>query len=292
MRKVMMAAAAATTVLLASGLVGARAADMSLPPLYQSEPEPMVEFGSGWYLRGDLGYSSISAPMGSPPVELITSADTTYAPSSASSVSNDRKARYGAINATLGAGYQFNRWFRMDATFDWHQNHTITAKTYGANCAKINSLDDIVYQNPVCNVTDTLHVETWTGLVNAYGDLGTWFGVTPYFGGGIGLTNIRATANENYYKNDGTAYGDLNVNSTTVHYGYPGGQANSQNLTNFSFALMAGLAYDLAPHLKLDLGYRYLNMGGLSVVDSSGDVTRKTLDAQEVRAGLRWTPDL
>lgn len=300
MRKVTKTAAAAMVV-LAGGAVNALAADMSLPPMYQLEPEPMVEFGSGWYLRGDIGYSSISAPMGSPPVMV----DSTVAPASASSIMNNRTANFGVLNGTLGAGYQFNRWFRMDATFDWRENLTTNRTTYGANCAIDipaigNASAYVLYDNPACYVKDSVTIKTWTGLVNAYGDLGTWFGVTPYIGGGVGLTNIRANASEMYYQNnDGSNYGGAGVNSykssvvnAIIHYGYPGNVGPTQVRTNFAYALMGGLAYDLAPHLKLDIGYRYLNMGSLSVVNTSGATVRKTLDAQEVRAGLRWTPDL
>jgi opacity protein-like surface antigen len=213
----------------------------------------------------------------------------------------------------VGAGYQFNRWFRMDGTFDWHANQSVSLRTYGVNCAidipavttttggvSTTTPAYVKYNNPACYAVDTAKVQSWTGLVNAYGDLGTWFRVTPYLGGGIGLTNIHASANEMYYWNDGLGnYGGAGVNSykstvlnALIHYGYPGNGGPSQVRTNFSWALMAGLAYDIAPHLKLDVGYRYLNMGAITVVDTSGNTVRKTIDAQEVRAGLRWTPDL
>jgi opacity protein-like surface antigen len=74
--------------------------------------------------------------------------------------------------------------------------------------------------------------------------------------------------------------------------GYRGPLPAHDIRTNFSFALMAGIAYDLGPHLKLDIGYRYLNMGSMTVVDANGNQARRTVDTQEVRAGLRWTPDL
>lgn len=304
MRKVTKAAAAAM-VLLAGGAMRAQAADM-LPPAYQLESDAMVEFGSGWYLRGDIGYSSVSVPLGSPPVNV----NDTVAPPSASSIMNNRTASYGAMNASLGVGYQFNRWFRTDATFDWHANYSKAMNTYGVKCAidgptTITSVGNVssgtvIYDNYGCYATDTINIQSWTGLVNAYGDLGTWLGVTPYLGAGVGLTSLRASANEMYYWNDGKGnYGGAGVNSykstilnAIIHYGYPGNVGPSQIRTNFSFALMTGIAYDIAPHLKLDIGYRYLNMGTLSVVDTSGNTVRKTVDAQEVRAGLRWTPDL
>jgi len=308
-------AATAATVLLA-GVPLAHAADMSLPPVYQPESEPLVEFGSGWYLRGDIGYSTISAPMGSPPVEVLgnsTLGQSAYAPVSASSILNNRTFNYGDFGASVGVGYQFNRWFRMDATYDWRQNNTTKVTSYNANCAidvpatpYVNSSGATVtqpaylnYANPACYVVDSVRTQSWTGLVNVYGDLGTWFRVTPYLGGGVGVTHIQATANEMYYWNDGLGnYGGAGINSykstvanAIIQYGYPGNVGPTQR-NNFSFALMAGIAYDIAPHLKLDIGYRYLNMGSLSVETNTGANVRKTIDAQEVRAGLRWTPDL
>ncbi|MBB4198625.1 hypothetical protein CCR94_19490 [Rhodoblastus sphagnicola] len=302
MRRVTKAAAVATVV-LAGGVAQALAADMSLPPMYEPESQPMVEFGSGWYLRGDLGYSSISLPMGSPPGSVSGSS----APSSAASFLSNRTVHDGVLSSSVGVGYQFNQWFRADATFDWRESNTVKVNSYGLNCA----LDENIYDsatgtttarltnNGSCYKTDSTTIKTWTGLVNVYGDLGTWWSVTPYVGGGIGLTNIRAKADEDWYWAYGGAYGGAGHNlykstaaGVAVHYGYAGDVGPSQVRTNFSFALMAGLAYDIAPHLKLDVGYRYLNMGSLSVINASGNTVRKTLDAQEVRAGLRWTPDL
>ncbi len=83
----------------------------------------------------------------------------------------------------------------MDATFDWRQNQKVNAKTYNANCAidipsysyttgggTVTVPASVSYQNPACYVVDSVNIQSWTGLMNAYGDLGTWFGVTPYVG--------------------------------------------------------------------------------------------------------------
>ncbi len=45
---------------------------------------------------------------------------------------------------------------------------------------------------------------------------------------------------------------------------------------------MAGLSFDVFPHTKLDIGYRYLNLGTVQNV---------RLDAHEARAGLRYMID-
>ena len=44
-------------------------------------------------------------------------------------------------------------------------------------------------------------------LANGYVDLGNYWGVTPYIGGGIGTAYINSTQNVNFYNvNDGSPY--------------------------------------------------------------------------------------
>lgn len=261
----------------------------------------MVEFGSGWYLRGDIGYSSIAVPFGNPPVSV----NDATAPPSAQSMFGPGTTHYSAMNATLGAGYVFNSWFRTDATFDWRNDNNESINTYGQNCAidvpATTTIPAYVnYANDACYKTDTVKLQSWTGLFNAYGDLGHWFGLTPYIGAGVGITHVQTSANEMWYWDDGQGnYGGAGVNSYNsvvggglIHYGYPGNIGPSQIRNNFSWALMAGVSYDVAPHIKLDLGYRYLNMGSIGVETNTGATAHQTFDAQEVRVGLRWLPDL
>jgi len=78
------------------------------------------------------------------------------------------------------------------------------------------------------------------------------------------------------------------------HYNYgPQNWDYSQSLSkwNLAFALMAGFSYDIAPNLKLDLGYRYVNFGTMSFKSLSGALFDKGLTSQEVRLGLRYLVD-
>ena len=64
---------------------------------------------------------------------------------------------------------------------------------------------------------------------------------------------------------------------------------------NFAWALMAGLSYDVTPNLKLDLGYRYLNMGRgttgtincLCGVSFPG-FTIAGMASHDLKIGMRW----
>ncbi len=156
-----------------------------------------------------------------------------------------------------------------------------------------------------CLRSDTTKIQSWTGLLNAYGDLGNWGGLTPYIGAGVGVTHLEAVAEEKWMWNNGTPYGNSGPNNYcpsgsdpltggTYCYskGYPGNTGPSQTRNNFSWAAMAGVSYDVLPRIKLDLGYRFLYMGVLGATNAQGQTVHRAVDSQEVRLGIRFTPDL
>jgi opacity protein-like surface antigen len=135
----------------------ARAADMpeTLPP--PTHEEPLIEqSGSGWYLRGDLGYvwGEIQGAESAP----------TFADPTSNTLGN------GFLGG-VGAGYK-SKWLRTDVTLDY----TSPLKYSGS----IASPDDT-----------TAKVEAFTALFNGYIDLGTWYHATPYIGAGAGVSGLR-----------------------------------------------------------------------------------------------------
>lgn len=151
MRK--LAAPVAALLAAVTMVATAQAADMSrLPPwLDVVKPQPVVEFLSGWYLRGDIGYR-------------LNSTSSVEAPLAVTSQSYDNAYAVGA-----GAGYKW-QWFRTDVTADYSWKTAIQADTalgpYSAN------------------------VESTTLLANVYVDFGTWSGFTPYVGVGAGMSRL------------------------------------------------------------------------------------------------------
>ena len=172
MRKVMMAAAAAT-VSLASGLVGARAADMSLPPLYQPEPEPMVEFGSGWYLRGDLAIPDAHAC--SPPSPSYEHKDLSRRRCRGRSACTSGASLYG--NQLMSTGLLAPRsapatssiagsaWTRPSTGA---KRNSTAETTYGLGCAidVTNSTTGVasLTDDGDCYKRNGAQVQTWTSL--------------------------------------------------------------------------------------------------------------------------------
>ena len=129
-------------------------------------------------------------------------------------------------------------------------------------------------------------------LANGYVDLGTWSRFTPYVGAGVGVNVTYNKSQLNWYMSNQNPY---NITFTdpfskvtfqefmdTQHTGYR---------YNLAWALMGGVAIDLTPHLKLDIGYRYLSLGNYTAADSTGNTITKRLTEQEIRTGFRYVID-
>lgn len=236
--------ASASAVAVLAG-ASARAADM--PGDYPTLPPPALErpldrphyLTSGWYLRGDIGYRFQRTGTSS-------SSDPTQVPNP-TSAKQDNAYMFG-----FGAGIKQD-WLRLDVTGD-----------YGWRAK---------YQADYTGGTLSGKIESFTVLGNAYIDLGTWYGVTPYVGAGLGAANVIFSS----YENPNAA---PPMPSTAVPV----------NRWNLAWAVMAGLSYSVAPNILIDVGYRHVELGDVSG-GPSGQLTVKKLSGDEVRLGFRYLLD-
>ena len=127
----------------------------------------------------------------------------------------------------------------------------------------------------------TADIESWLGLANMYIDLGTWYCVTPYIGGGVGVASVSVLGLK-----------DVNVVA-------PGGSiffASDHTETNFAWAVYAGLAYEVTSAVTIDLSYRYADLGdarsGTATAydgsDSFSGVDINDIDSHDLMLGVRW----
>lgn len=241
-----------STYALAGALVFAlapaavRAADLPEPPLLEA-PEP-VEFGSSWYLRGDVGYKFYRKP------------DVRYSSTKFISEDLDDTAVIGG-----GVGYKVNSWIRTDLTLDYEFKSDFNGKLF-CPCGPAG--------DPYSR--EKAEISALTTLANAYVDIGTWHGITPYIGAGVGASRIKVS-NYRFVNPDGSS-----------------GSQGGDSRWDFSWALMAGLGYEVSDNLIIDAGYRYLNIGDgktKTVRGGSEPVKFKDLQAHEVRVGFRYMLD-
>ncbi|PSJ60448.1 porin family protein [Mesorhizobium soli] len=209
-------------------------------PVYQAQ-----EFG-GWYIRGDLDYHKPD----------FRGADyITYGtpPGTKSFDSGDLR---GAFSLGGGVGYQMTSYLRTDLTVDYWFKSKFTGHTSCDNCAS----------------TDTSKMSALLLLANAYVDLGTWNGFTPYVGAGIGGARVKWDDLHNVIDSD-----------DTIHKG--------TSNWRFAYALMAGASYCLTNNLAFDAGYRFshINGGRMFQFNGAGPGFDKGFNTHEVRGGLRYS---
>ena len=309
-RKILLQAIALSAALAASSSQ-LEAADL-LGMLFSGNSSPTstqpVEFGTGWYIRGNVDAALQTQPSLSP--------DFTSVPSVQS------------LNwaAEIGGGYQFNQWFRVDATYTYYGTQSAHGNGAQVNCPA--SLDPL-YSNPPtdtiligvtpdpsqCTPKESASLQKNLFLTNGYVDLGNWWGATPYVGGGIGAAYMYANQTVNFYNDsDGSPYRatltfpnpspvpliyynpvtGLPFNPQPHYNSGPQDWDYSKGSTkwNFAFALMAGFSYNLTSNAILDIGYRYVNFGEFSGISSlSGALFNKEISTQEIRLGLRYLID-
>ena len=202
---------------LAATAMPAKAADI-VP--YEPGPIPPAVLG-GWYLRGDIGYSNQEVD------ELYNVLYEEY-----DSVENVHKEFTGAPFIAGGIGYKINNWFRVDATGEYRSKSEFN----GADIAEFAGfLSPDVY---------TAKKSEYVALVNGYVDLGSWHGISPFIGAGVGAANVEISA----FTDTGEAFG-------SVAFG------EEHDEWNLAWALYAGLGMDVTDNFTVELAYRYLDMG-------------------------------
>lgn len=255
----------------------ARAADMALPPPPPLEPlaAPITELGTGWYLRGDVGY-----------VDFGKVKDAPYGPHRSDPVPPpllDHERLGNTWSFGGGIGYQLNGWFRLDGTVDYRNDARFGATSSASNYVNGFSVDHA-------------KLESTTFLLNGYVDLGSWSGVTPYLGAGVGMAQNRFqdySGQAVFYPTQANKDAFLIPQNATGNVIPPASPIPSGTTYNLAWALMGGLVIDVGAGFKVDLGYRYAHLGDVRTkLDSFGIGTKlKAVDSHEARIGLRYVID-
>jgi opacity protein-like surface antigen len=252
---------------LAFGAVNtAQAADMPLaPPLEPIAPEP-VAFG-GWYLRGDVGVGAVFKP------DIRSTFDASV------TVPNARfneRSLGDTVFVGGGVGYQLNNWIRFDATGEYR-----TAQAF--NAVESYNAGYFDYPQNARRAFDTYtgQVQSTVALANVYLDVFHYNCLTAFLGGGIGgsfnrLSNLT----------------DVGVGGLNTGFGY----APERSSVSLAYQGTVGLSYDINPNLKLELAYRYLDMGDVrsGAIDCRNtgtcprEVQKISLASQDVKLGMRW----
>ena len=208
----------------------AAAADLGQQwPTVMKAPVFVEEYSSGVYVRTDGGFR----------LNKLGDVTATFTPLPTNNRIDD--------SWTIGGGFGYKAgWLRTDVTVD-----------YGLRASYKGDTPDYVAK-----------VESITTLGNAYIDLGTWSGITPYIGAGAGFAYVRAPIS--------------GIDLPAAKW-----------KPNFAWSYGGGFSYGLSAKFLIDLNYRHLSYGDVATdTDASGNQLRiKDLKAHEFRAGLRYVLD-
>jgi len=240
----------------------AHAADLPYAPPYAP---PVEEFG-GWYLRGDIGMTNQR-------VQKIDSNTARAFPANTDvGLGFDSSLLFG-----MGIGYQFNNWFRMDVTGEYRGR------------ANFHGSDRLIFSSTA------FQSDNFSGsksealfLVNAYADLGTWWGVTPFIGFGVGTSyNIISG-----FRDDNVQIVNGITNGSVANFADNG-------KWNFAWAAHAGLGYRISPSVTLELAYSFVDLGlarpgAFTLVDGTtgqSSIVLKNITSHDLKFGVRWELD-
>ncbi|MFN3172559.1 MAG: outer membrane protein [Hyphomicrobiales bacterium] len=202
-------------------------ADYIPPPIVDFEPEFELELGGNLYLRGYIGFTNQEVDEFDPS-RIATAA-----------VIEILNAEFEAGGLAGGAiGYQFNEWFRADISAEYRM------RTAFDGLDRYDTDGDGTWEGTNQYTGDKSEILV---MANAFVDLGTYHGITPYVGAGAGAS---------YTMIDDLT--DTNVTAAALgNVAYAGDNGEWA----FAWAVHAGLGYEVNDRLTLDFGYRYLHIG-------------------------------
>lgn len=304
MRRLVSTVCAAALIVPLSFANAAYGADMLDGELADTQ----VEFGTGWYIRGDVG---------------STSKETTTSLRSEAS-GNELETDLGsAIVLGLGAGYEFMPGLRGELGLSHYTGLSFAADSGAYSCGTyeretqdlvdvptlvtdpntgvttivnvptLQTITQTVQDAGVCSTKQQADVTATTFMANAYVDGPTYFGITPYAGVGVGLAMVTWNNYQDFDLCQGTDSLDCREEGGGIHT-LREGEAVTETSFAPAFSVMLGAAYQLNKNMKLDVGYRYTQISDTTIASASdnrfytGDLNLDPVDIHEVRVGLRY----
>lgn len=257
----------------------AQAADLLPPPVEEFPPEVVVSHGaaSGWYIRGDIGYASMKVD------------EVNYFQGAAFTGSFEEHDLDSTWSIQGGIGYQVTDYMRIDATLKYFGSSDFNGSSEPGPTATCTG-----GFGAFCSYNDDAELESMTLLMaNAYVDLGTFKGFTPYVGAGIGGAHVSWGD----LLNDQTCVGSANDPAcSALDFNHAG-----ESEWRFAWAVHAGASYDVTCRTKIDAGYTYTRVEGGAMFGDGIPVGGGAgvggygfdggIDVHEGRVGLRYALD-
>ena len=242
------------------------AADIIEQPRIIEAPviEKVKPFG-GWYIRGDVGYAFVDERDG------VDALDTLGVPKfggSAPTVLPFDSDFDDGYTVGVGIGARLSQYLRADITADYFGGSGVHFQQQtDPACAGIACAPD-VYEADL----DAVIV-----MANAYVEAGTYAGITPYVGAGVGFAHVE--------------YDDVIV--TCDACAATGGATqtfvyDSDSSLRLAWSLSAGASYDINDQFAIDAGYKFTRIQDDVIANIEGTKFEDDgIDLHQIRVGAR-----
>lgn len=174
-------------------------------------------------------------------------------------------SRIQPFGGTVGMGYHFNDYLRAELNVGIQPSQDSSLVSDGTDIT-----GDFT-------ATSNARNSMYSGMVNVYADLGTYAGFTPYVGAGVGLVSTKRS------------YEFSQVYPLVV--GADVYSIDSKRRYDYAYTLGAGLAYNFAPSMALDVGYQYFAAPNSEYYRITGPTTaalEKGISFHQVKVGVRY----
>lgn len=262
-----------------------------------------VEFGSGWYLRGDIA----ATVNGSRQVYVYSDATTNY----------DVDFR-DMMNYGVGAGYRFNKNLRVDGTLthmlfgtaesfrqytDAQAGSVVNGVAQGS-CAgyeetSTGDIRDTIIQN--CSEYDRSQYDTFLLMGSAYLELDPIGKFQPFIGAGVGVARVRWSQIENGSVCSPVpesvslqgCYGQSGQDQPEPNSVYTSSGTTTSGVDyRLAYQFTAGLSYQVNEKLFLEGSYKYVGVAhrnGIASGDNkSQDLAKNGFGVHQVNLGIRY----
>ena len=261
---------------LATVPLPASAADLIEPTIIEAPVIEHVKPFGGWYLRADAGYSFNKA-IG----EFEAGGSSKFGGQPAIPLFPEQELDDGYLFG-VGVGAHLGQYLRADITADWQfggeMNSTIDVA--GPGCS--------VAGDPSCVTGYSSDFDAITVMANAYVDLGTYAGITPYVGAGIGFAHVEYGDVTETACLPPVAGGSTSTCGSTINPTYVTETQtfNGDSSLRLAWSIAAGASYDVNDMFAIDGGYRFVRV-------QEGDISHELaqtdggIDMHQVRIGAR-----
>lgn len=241
----------------------ALAADIIEPTIIEAPVIEKVKPFAGWYIRGDVGYAfvrerdgvQIEDALGAP--KVIGNQPATLLPF---------ETEYDdGYTLGIGVGGHLGQYLRADVTADYLTESAVA----------LSQAADPLCGAACSSTTYAADMNAILVMANAYVDAGTYAGITPYVGAGIGFAHVD--------------YDDVVVSETDPITGAPLSFVyDSESTLRLAWSLSAGASYDINDQVAVDAGYRFTRVeDDVIAVIEGAKFKDDGLDLHQVRLGAR-----